>query len=819
MPKSQYVDPAVVRAAGEIEIPNIPLCAYDISFAKERKAYGDDKLIGVFEDMALIREFESMLQKIKMEQNYHGIEYEHKGPAHLSVGQEAAAVGQALNLTIDDHIFGSHRSHGEILAKGMAAIRQLSDDDLLKIMKEFDDGKVLAVVDDGSHASVRDLAIDFLLYGSLAEIFARVTGFNQGLGGSMHAFFTPFGIYPNNAIVGGSADIATGAALFKRVNKKGGLCIANIGDASMGCGPVWEAFGFASMDQYNQLWDEAHQGGLPIIFNVMNNFYGMGGQTAGETMAYGSVARIGAGVNPHAMHAERVDGYNPLAVADAIRRKREVLENGTGPVLLETLTYRISGHSPSDASSYRMKEEIEAWQKVDPILAYGEQLAKAKVLSGDDAGAFQDGLIERLKRIVKLAIDPAVSDYIPGERIGELMFSNRTVMSYGDEGTGELNHEVSENPRVQQISKKSRTPVDENGKKVSKARTYNLSDGIFEAMLDGFVRDPTMVAYGEENRDWGGAFGAYRGLTEALPYHRLFNSPISEAAIVGTACGYALEGGRAVVELMYCDFLGRAGDEIFNQLAKWQSMSAGVLEMPVVLRVSVGMKYGAQHSQDWSAIVGHIPGLKAAFPVTPYDAKGILNLALTSSDPWVIFESQRLYGIGEDFAEGGVPEGFYTVDEGQPIVRREGSDLTIVTVGATLYHALAAADELQSKYGISAEVIDTRFVNPLDYDVLIESAKKTGRVLLTADACERGSILETIGSTITQAAFGHLDAPPVIVGARNWIAPGPELEEHYFPQPFWLIDAIHEQILPLNGHVSQTNQTFAERLRRHRAGV
>ena len=155
--------------------------------------------------------------------------------------------------------------------------------------------------------------------------------------------------------------------------------------------------------------------------------------------------------------------------------------------MLETLTYRISGHSPSDASSYRMKEEIEAWQKVDPILAYGEQLAKAKVLSSADAGSFQDSLIERLKRIVTLAIDPAISSYIPGERIGELMFSNRTVMSYGEEGTGELNHAVSDNPRVQQIAKKSRTPVDEHGKKVSKARLYNLSDGIFEAMLDGFV--------------------------------------------------------------------------------------------------------------------------------------------------------------------------------------------------------------------------------------------------------------------------------------------------------------------------------------------
>ena len=149
-----------------------------------------------------------------------------------------------------------------------------------------------------------------------------------------------------------------------------------------------------------------------------------------------------------------------------------------------------------------------------------------------------------------------------------------------------------------------------------------------------------MVAYGEENRDWGGAFACYRGLTESLPYHRLFNSPISEAAIVGTACGYALEGGRALVELMYCDFMGRAGDEIFNQLAKWQSMSACILEMPVTLRVSVGSKYGAQHSQDWCALVNHIPGLKVVFPSTPYDAKGMLNTALAGSDPVIFLKAK-----------------------------------------------------------------------------------------------------------------------------------------------------------------------------------
>ena len=147
----------------------------------------------------------------------------------------------------------------------------------------------------------------------------------------------------------------------------------------------------------------------------------------------------------------------------------------------------------------------------------------------------------------------------------------------------------------------------------------------------------------------------HRGFADIIPYHRLFNSPISEAAIVSTAVGYALAGGRAIVELMYADFIGRAGDEIFNQLAKWQAMSAGELRLPVVLRVSVGSKYGAQHSQDWTSLVTHVPGLRVIYPATPHDAKGLMATALSGNDPTMVFESQRLYDRVETFEPDGVP--------------------------------------------------------------------------------------------------------------------------------------------------------------------
>ncbi|NRA36597.1 MAG: dehydrogenase, partial [Planctomycetes bacterium] len=688
---------------------------------------------------------------------------------------------------------------------------------LLHIMKTFDDGAALRVVEKDHSGSIKELAQEFLLYGALSEVFARRNGFNKGLGGSMHAFFTPFGIYPNNALVGGSADIAAGAALFKKVNSKKGIVIANIGDASMGCGPVWEALNFSSMSQFTNLWDDAHKGGLPIIFSIANNFYGMGGQTHGETMAWDMMARLGAGVNKDAMHSERIDGFNPLAVIDAISRKKSLIEKGSGPVLLDVATYRFSGHSPSDASSYREKEEIQMWQDIDPLKTFAEALVKEKILDDTSHAVILEKTKGSMGKAYRLSIDLEISPRLDPEEIAGLMFSNKKVEKY-DDREPEVLMPMEDNVRVQQLKRKARFGL-KDGKPLPKNRVYQYRDAIFESIINKFYTDSTLIAYGEENRDWGGAFACYRGLTEALPYHRLFNSPISEAAIVGSAVGYALEGGRVLVELMYCDFMGRAGDEIFNQMAKWQSMSAGVLEMPLVLRVSVGAKYGAQHSQDWVALVNHIPGLKVVFPVTPYDAKGMLNTALNGSDPVVFFESQGLYDQAEVFEEGGVPEEYYEIEFGAPALRRSGTDLTIVTVGATLYRAMEAAEILQEKYGISAEVFDARSINPLDYEPIIESIKKTGRVLLSSDACTRGSVMQMMAANLTQYAFDYLDAPPVVVGARNWITPCAEQEEYYFPQTEWLLDAIHQEILPLSGHSVTSNHCSAEAIRRNRLAI
>ena len=555
MTKTITIDPTEMRRTDRLRSPEIPLNQYVANPTAEVAKYGAATLVRLYRDMAYIREFETMLDRIKKEGVYEGISYNHKGPAHLSIGQEAAVVGQALPLTPDDFIFGSHRSHGEILAKSFSAIDKLDDAALQAIMESYMGGTPLRVVERFSQAhkggaSLKEVALDYTLYGTLAEIFARRTGFNQGLGGSMHAFFPPFGVMPNNALVGGSADIATGAALFKRINRKPGIVIANIGDAALGCGPVWDAMVFAAMDQYRTLWDESLGGAPPMGFNFMNNFYGMGGQPVGETMGVGILARGGLGINPAAMHAERVDGFNPLAVADAVARKRALLIAGQGPVLLDTVTYRFSGHSPSDAMAYRTKEEIDLWRQHDALLWYRNYLVENGFASDDELEATVEEVRGRLHQVVAAAVSLELSPRMAmgGETIGELIFSNQRIEQF-DQRAPEL-LQTKEQSRWQVTQAKFRFGLDETGKPLPKLKCLTYAEALFEAMVERLTVDPTMVAYGEENRDWGGAFGVYRGLTELLPYHRLFNSPISEAAIVGTAVGYALSGGRVVAELM-----------------------------------------------------------------------------------------------------------------------------------------------------------------------------------------------------------------------------------------------------------------------------
>ena len=801
MVKALAVDPTEVRKRKTIELGQIPVNTFSKSFNDSLNDLGNEKILFSFKTMLLIREFELMLEEIKKQGKYQEVAFKYAGPAHLSIGQEASAVGQALALDSADIILGSHRSHGETLAKGLFAIEKLSEQELKTKINSIETKHIVEKFK-SNKTSIKDQAIDIFLFGLVSEIFGKQTGFNKGLGGSMHAFFTPFGIYPNNAIVGGSAPIATGIALYNRVQRKDNIVIANIGDASSACGPVWESMNFAAMGQFKSNKDKKINGGLPIIYFFVNNFYGMGGQPIGETMGYENLARVGAGINPDKLHAEVIDGNNIFAVHDAITRAKEIIARGKGPVLLDCQTYRFSGHSPSDASSYRTKEEIDAWKDVDPIRILENDILENKLMNTKDIENMQKEIKALTFNAFKNAIDDEIAPRLPlhtnPEIVGELTFNNTTKeIDFNFEA--ETLTDPSQIQRIQSLSNKSRLGKVQD-ELLSGTKAITFRDAIFEPILEHAIHDDSLVIYGEENRDWGGAFGVYRGLTELLPNHRLFNSPIAEAAIVGTAVGYAMAGGRALVELMYADFIGRAGDEIFNQLAKWQAMSGGILKLPVTLRISVGSKYGAQHSQDWSSLLTHIPGLKVIYPATAYDAKGLMASALESNDPVVFVENQRLYDNVETINSLGIPKDYYKIKIGKPALVLEGKDITIFSVGACLNRALAAAEILKSKWNISAEIIDARSLVPFDPDLLIKSVAKTKKLVCISDACERGNWLHGVINLIYDKNSSDLKTKISSVMAPNWITPAAEQEWNYFPSVENILDAVLDQGIKLDGH-------------------
>lgn len=815
MVKSLSIDPSEVRKSRVIELGQIPVNVFSKTFSETLSELGKEEIIFSYQSMCLIREFELMLEEIKKQGKYQEVQFKYAGPAHLSIGQEGAAVGQALGLDAADIILGSHRSHGETLAKGLFAIQKLSEEQLSQILQGIETKHIVENFK-SLEKDVRNQALEVFIYGLISEIFGKQTGFNKGLGGSMHAFFTPLGIYPNNAIVGGSAPIATGIAIYNRVQRKSNVVVANIGDASSSCGPVWESMNFAAMGQFTKDEDKNINCGVPIIYFFVNNFYGMGGQPIGETMGYENLARIGAGINPEKLHAEVVDGNNIFAVQDAIVRAKKIISDGKGPVLIDCQTYRFSGHSPSDASSYRTKEEIDSWRNVDPIKILEKDILTSNLMTETEIENMQKDIKKIIFDGFIKAIDDEISPRLPlhsdPEIIGNLTFNN-THKTLDFKYKAETLSESSQTQRVQSLTKKSRIGKDDTGV-LSGIKAITFRDALFESILEHALHDDSLVIYGEENRDWGGAFGVYRGLTEVLPTHRLFNSPIAEAAIVGTAVGYAMAGGRALVELMYADFIGRAGDEIFNQLAKWQAMSGGILKLPVVLRVSVGSKYGAQHSQDWSSLLTHIPGLKVVYPATAYDAKGLMASALESNDPVVFVENQRLYDSVETLNPAGVPVDYYKIEIGKPSLVRAGNDITIFSVGACLNRAIEAAEILESKWNISAEIIDARSLVPFDPDLLISSVSKTKKLICISDACERGNWLHGVINLIYDKNRDDLKGKISSVMAPNWITPAAEQEWNYFPSVENIIDAAMEQGIVLKDRSNSTNINNVENLKK-----
>lgn len=310
-------------------------------------------------------------------------------------------------------------------------------------------------------------------------------------------------------------------------------------------------------------------------------------------------------------------------------------------------------------------------------------------------------------------------------------------------------------------------------------KRMNFGEAIAEGLTLEMERDPTIYIAGEDVGIFGGSFGVTgHGVFQKFGPTRVRDTPISETAIIGHAVGAAAAGLRPVVELMFMDFVGIAGDELWNQAAKMHYMFGGQLKVPMVVRTVSGAGIGAaaHHSQSLEAMIAHVPGLKLVAPATPADAKGLIIAAIRDDNPVVFVEHKMLYGL-----QGDVPEGDHVVPIGAADVKRPGADVTIV-VWSAMVHTVLAAAELLTAEGIDAEVLDLRSLVPLDKDAILESVAKTNKLVIAHEAVRTCGFGAEVAALVADEWFDLLDAPIKRVTAPNTPVPfSPALEAAYVP--------------------------------------
>ena len=726
--------------------------AYSGTLATEIAAGGitGAEALDLLDDMLAIRELEDTIVRLRSG-GYEPLPgYDYRGPTHVSIGQEASPVGACSVLRVDDNITSSHRGHGDAVAKGFAAIRSMSDA-ALRARVPGSAG--------GTREELLEAALEEHIYRVIAELFGKDEGYGAGRGGGMHIGDFSTGNLGANAIVGGSVPIATGAAMAHRYERTDQVVCCFAGDGAYANGVVLESLNWAAQAQWTNHLAGDHAYGLPVIYFIQNNHYGMTHHTDDEVMGIRHLARRAAGFAENNMHAETIDGMDVLAVRDAVRRAVALCRAGDGPVLIEASTYRYYGHSLSDPrNEYRTRDEEASWRAVDAIERLKRQILAAGVADEAAVTTVETRVRERNARAAvraSQATDPDPADAL------KFLYTETTSDTL-PAGLGE-------------VALFAPLPVSKQA--ADGAITYR--DALREALAEEMVRDRRVIFYGEDVADYGGAFKLTKGLLESFGRDRVFNTPISEAAICGTAVGAAIVGLRPVVELMYMDFALMASDQIANQAAKWHFMSGGQVEVPLVVRASVGAGkgYGGQHSQSLESIFTHLPGIYVVYPSNPADAKGLLKSAIRTNNPVLFVESQGLYPT-----KGPVPEGEHLVPIGVANVARQGADITLVGWGPAVPDALAAADRLAAEDGVEAEVIDLRSLVPLDLETVLASVRKTGRCVVASQAVLGGSFVNEVVARIQEEAFDFLDAPIARIGATNGISPQAQgLEQAFLP--------------------------------------
>lgn len=647
----------------------------------------------------LIRAFEERVLDLAAEGLVHG-------PAHSSIGQEGGAVGSIVALRSSDAVNGSHRGHHQFLAKALAHVAQSG--------LQLD---ALVTAD-----------IQTVLQKTLAEILGLAQGYCRGRGGSMHLQWFEAGALGTNAIVGGGAPMATGNAWAQKQAGTTDLTINYFGDGAAQIGSVLESMNLAAA------WK------LPVCFFIENNLYAVATRIE-ESVADTRLSVRGQGFG---IPSWRVDGMDPLAVHLAMEEAAAIMRSGGGPTIIEAEVYRFfhqNGPYPGSAFGYRTKEEEEEWKGRDPLDRVAREMQKRGLI--DEAG------VASVRAQAVAAMDAATAELLEADpekqgrrRIRPELWPDPAFVNVGVRGDGsELEGLRALDPSA---SDAERQPM-------------KFVDAVAEVMGRRMAEDERIVVLGEDiHRLKGGTNGATKGLAAAHP-DRVLGTPISENAFMGLGGGLALDGRyRPVVEFMYPDFMWVAADQVFNQVGKARHMFGGDNPVPLVLRtkVAMGSGYGSQHLMDPAGVFATSPGWRIVAPSTAADYVGLMNAALALQDPVLVIEHVDLYAEKDEIIAGDLD---YIIPPGTAAVRREGSEMTVISYLSMVRHCAEAIEQT----GADAELIDLRWLDraSLDWATIERSVKKTNAVLIVEQGAQGTSYGAWLADEIQRRLFDWLDQP------------------------------------------------------------
>jgi 2-oxoisovalerate dehydrogenase E1 component len=650
-------------------------------------------------ELHLIRAFGETVLELASEGLIHG-------PAHSSIGQEGGAVGSIVGMRSSDAINGSHRGHHQFLAKAI------------------------------THVSKGSLNLDALVTGdlqsvlqrTLAEILGLAQGFCRGRGGSMHLQWFEAGALGTNAIVGGGVPLGAGNAWAQKHAGTSDVTVSYFGDGATNIGSVLESMNLTSA------WK------LPLAFFIENNLYAVSTRVEEAT----GESRLSARGLGFGIHSWRVDGMDPLAVHLAMEQAKEIMRAGDGPAVIEAEVYRFfhqNGPYPGSAFGYRTKAEEAQWRERDPLTRVAREMSALGYLSDAQIASVREQAQQAMKAAAGQLLEPD-PDAAGKRRIIESLWPDPSFVDVG------LRGDASELKGARTLE-----PVGYDGE-VTQSR---FVDAVAAVMGRRMEQDERIIVLGEDvHRLAGGTNGATKGLAAAFP-GRVLGTPISENAFAGLGGGMALDGRfRPVVEFMYPDFLWVAADQVFNQIGKARHMFGGENPVPLVLRtkVAMGSGYGSQHLMDPAGIFSTSPGWRIVAPSTAADYIGLMNTALTLQDPVLVIEHVDLYGQTQPIPAGDLD---YLLPLGKAAVRRQGSDVTVISYLSMVGHCAEAIEQT----GIDAELIDLRWLDraSLDWDTIGESVRKTNAVLIVEQGARGTSYGAWLADELQRRFFDWLDQP------------------------------------------------------------